>query len=354
MPAATMAPAALERKVRYLVAMLRSLALVLLLLPLGCRTVRTDRVEQPGAPETLRTLAQGRALGGHDASGAEAWLGLPFAQPPVGALRWRAPQPPSAWSGVRDAVEYGPPCSQPGNDLAGDGSHGGAPTGSEDCLTLNVFAPPFTPEAIPQGAQRLPVIVSSTAAAKARPARRTYRPGLLALEQHAIVISVQYRLGPLGWLRHRALRAESSDPLEQSGNFGTLDLIRALHWVQENAAAFGGDAGNVTIFGESAGATNVLSLLLAPAAHGLFQRAIVESAAPWLASNEQAESWVDDTPAGHRGSSNELLARLYLKSASRAIAREARPTDPGHLRRRAGEVPAQQERGRAAAGLSRR
>jgi para-nitrobenzyl esterase len=135
--------------------------------------------------------------------------------------------------------------------------------------------------------------------------------GRLAQSEDVIVVTVAYRLGPLGWFRHAALR-EGASPAEQSGNFAVLDLIRALEWVREKAAGFGGDSGNVTIFGESAGGANVMLLLLSPHAKGLFQRAIAQSGGLWIKTSAEAENFHDASPPGDPGSSSEVLAGLLM------------------------------------------
>ena len=193
--------------------------------------------------------------------------GLPYAAPPVGVLRWRAPQPAPGWQGVRRADSVGRACSQkPGMSLEGGGDPG--PT-SEDCLTLNVWTPRAAPGA------RLPVMVWFHGGAL------IFGAGGLALYDGAalarrgvVVVTVNYRLGPLGFFVHPALeRAAPGGP----ANFGLLDQIAALQWVRQNIAGFGGDPGQVTVFGQSAGAQSVLALMASPPARGLFQRAIAQS-----------------------------------------------------------------------------
>lgn len=182
--------------------------------------------------------------------------------------------------------------------------------GSEDCLTLNVWAPAFAPNQVPKGDKRLPVMVWIHGGGNTIGTAAFYEGGQLATSQNVLVVAVQYRLGPLGWLSSRALRAEADFPAEASGNFGTLDLLRALEWVRDNAEAFGGDPGNVTVFGESAGASNAYTLLLAPRAKGLFHRAIIQSGGFWSHTPEEAEAF---HPAGHKNSSSEIAARMLLK-----------------------------------------
>jgi para-nitrobenzyl esterase len=188
------------------------------------------------------------------------------------------------------------------------------PVGDEDCLTLNVFTPDFgSPASVPTGAARLPVMVWIHGGGNTIGQAAFYEGGKLATSQNVVVVTVQYRLGPFGWLRHASLRDGAASDAERSGNFGTLDLVRALEWVRDDIASFGGDPGNVTIFGESAGGQNVYSLLLSPPARGLFQRAIVESGGVWMASAAEAEHSIDDREPGAAQSSNEILLRLLQR-----------------------------------------
>ncbi|MBX3414016.1 MAG: carboxylesterase family protein [Pirellulales bacterium] len=200
------------------------------------------------------------------------YRGIPYAAPPVDELRWKAPQPVQPWSEVRECFEYGASAPQkitpmlsmfPGMALA--------PPLSEDCLFLNVWAPAKKPE------QPLPVMVwiHGGGYTMGSSSQRLYDAEDLARRGDVIVVSINYRLGPLGFLAHPELSAESE--YKVSGNYGLLDQIEALRWVQRNIAAFGGDPNRVTIFGESAGGGSVFSLLASPLAEGLFHRAIAES-----------------------------------------------------------------------------
>jgi para-nitrobenzyl esterase len=190
--------------------------------------------------------------------------GIPFAAAPLGANRWRAPQPVAKWSGARSATEYAPRCTQ------GGGGAAAAPPTSEDCLYLNVWT---TAESV---TDRRPVMVwlygggfSGGAGSEPR-----YAGDGLA-KKGAVVVTLNYRLGSLGFFAHPALSAAAQPKV--SGNYGMLDAIAALQWVQRNIASFGGDPGNVTVFGESAGANLTAALVASPAAKDLFQRAIVQS-----------------------------------------------------------------------------
>jgi para-nitrobenzyl esterase len=198
--------------------------------------------------------------------------GIPFAAPPTGNNRWRAPQPVAHWSGTRPATEFGARCTQ-GGPPGGPNAAAPPPT-SEDCLYLNVWT---TAES---ANDRRPVMVwiygggfFGGAGSEAR-----YAGDGLA-KKGAVVVTLNYRLGSLGFLAHPELSAESDHKV--SGNYGMLDALAALRWVQQNIAAFGGDPDNVTVFGESAGANMIATLVGSPAAKGLFRRAIAQSGA-WM------------------------------------------------------------------------
>lgn len=268
-------------------------------------------------PLTRRHLASGDIVGGRGRYDSHAWLGIPYAAPPVGELRWRAPRPPAPWTGVREALVPGAPCAQYPSPLGGVEGPAGTVAGREDCLTLSVWAPPAAPDAVPTGARRLPVLVWIHGGGNSIGQAAFYDGGHLATRENTVVVALQYRLGPFGWFRHAALRG-GADPLDASGNFGTLDLVRALEWVRDNAAAFGGDPGNVTIFGESAGGQNVYTLLLSPQARGLFHRAIVESGGLAFTPPGEAEALADGDPPGAAQSSGEAVLRLLVADGSAA------------------------------------
>jgi len=273
-----------------------------------------------------RSLPAGVTIGATSELGAHVWRGLPFAQPPVGPLRWMAPRAAAAWPGVRDALDDGPACTQPSSMLTrGREPRESGLVGDEDCLYLNVFAPAFAPQDVPRGGARRPVMVWIHGGGNVIGEGSRYDGSVLAKRHGVIVVTVNYRLGPLGWLRHQALRAGAESEFDASGNFGTLDLVEALRWVNVNIGAFGGDPGNVTIFGESAGGLNVISLLLAKPAAGLFHRAITQSGGTWSSDPHEAENWRDAAKAGKRWSSSELTAALVRAepmTRSQAEARE--------------------------------
>ena len=204
-----------------------------------------------------------------DARDLLVFRGVPYAQPPVGDARWRPPAPVEPWDGVRPAQSFAPACWQRPNDMSSLYARGDLDR-SEDCLHLNVWTP-----AADAGAA-LPVMVwyhgGGHNAGAGSP--RIFDGAALA-RRGVVLVTLNYRLGPLGFLAHPALTAES--PRASSGNYGLLDQIAALEWVRDNAAAFGGDPGNVTIFGQSAGSWTVCYLMASPLAKGLFHKAIGQS-----------------------------------------------------------------------------
>lgn len=233
-------------------------------------------------------------LQGVQIDGVFAWKGIPYAKPPVGPLRFRAPERPDSWEGIRDASSFAPVAPQPqseimeffGNDVSNM---------SEDCLYLNVWSP---------GAddKRRPVMVwiHGGAFVAGSGSSQWYDGASFASQGDVVVVTINYRLGVLGFLHLGEIGGEE---YATSGNCGILDQVAALHWVQENIAAFGGDPNNVTIFGESAGAMSVGVLLGMPSAQGLFQKAILQSGA---AANVHSSSTATKVASG-------LLAALKVE-----------------------------------------
>lgn len=205
-------------------------------------------------------------------NGVRVWRGVPFARPPVGPLRFRAPQPPDTWTTARDATTFGPMAWQPRNML-GSVSFSSEPPprqANEDCLTLNIYAPASDD-------RQRPVMVWIHGGAYYAGYAAQYDGSRLAANGDVVVVTCNYRLGPFGYLDFSDL-AGGDGPFDS--NLGIRDQIAALQWVRENIAAFGGDPQWVTIFGESAGGSSVINLLASPAARGLFRHAIAQSALP--------------------------------------------------------------------------
>lgn len=217
----------------------------------------------PLVAPTTRGLVRGKRV-----DSTTAFLGIPFAMPPVGALRFAPPVEPACWTGTLTATAFGPACPQKNQDT-------GRVEGSEDCLSLNVWTPKLDPAA------RLPVLVfiygggNIVGHTDERLLSNLYDGRALATREQAVVVTPNYRLGALGFFADPSLDAES--PNRVSGNQATLDHIAALQWIQANIAAFGGDPTRVMVFGESAGATNVCTLVASPLAAGLFSSALMQS-----------------------------------------------------------------------------
>lgn len=216
------------------------------------------------SPASPSVHVDGGAIAGTSRDGLAVYLGVPYAAPPVGDLRWRPPRPVPAWAGVRNADHFAPACLQTGVSMPGEPP----PATSEDCLYLNVWAPPH--------ADKLPVLVWIHGGGYSNGATSLPLYAGDALAAHGVVVvTIAYRLGAFGFLAHPALTRESA--AHGSGNYGLMDQLAALAWVQRNIAAFGGDPAQVTIAGQSAGAMAVSLLIASPRSTGLFARAIAQS-----------------------------------------------------------------------------
>lgn len=211
---------------------------------------------QPG-----QVIVDGGIIQGSVSQDLNIYKGIPFASPPVGELRWKAPQPAESWEGVKPALEYAPAPMQGGNPASGK---------SEDCLYLNVWTPATTAD------EKIPVLVwiyggGFSFGSTSDPVHN----GEHLARKGVVLVSIAYRVGQLGFLAHPELSAES--PHGVSGNYGLLDMVAGLEWIQKNIASFGGDPDQVTIFGESAGGIAVSMLCASPLAKGLFHGAISQS-----------------------------------------------------------------------------
>ncbi len=226
-----------------------------------------NAAQSPGEVAAAEVVTTAGTVAGSLEDGVIGWKGIPFAAPPVGDLRWRAPQPAAHWDGVRAATEYGHDCMQV--PFPSDAAPLGTPP-AEDCLYANVWKP--------EGAKaKLPVIfwIYGGGFVNGGSSPPTYSGAELA-KQGVMVVSANYRLGRFGTFAHPQLTAEDPDK-GLLGNYGYLDQIAALKWVQDNIAAFGGDPDNVTIVGESAGGMSVHALVTSPLAKGLFAKAVIMS-----------------------------------------------------------------------------
>jgi para-nitrobenzyl esterase len=234
-------------------------------------------------PGAVVTIDSGMLQGSEPAPGVRAFLGIPYAQPPVGGLRWQSPQPVERWTGTRAALEAGPPCPQ---QDAGWNKRDAA-RGAEDCLHLDVWAPAT--------GGKYPVMVYVHGGSNVAGSAPGSAGAGVALVSHGVVlVAVDYRLGIFGFLRSPELDAESSR--KTSGDYGLMDQIAALEWVKRNIAAFGGEPGNVMLFGQSAGSVDTGLLMASPRARGLFQRALEESGQvvglmPTATKEESEQAW---------------------------------------------------------------
>jgi para-nitrobenzyl esterase len=238
--------------------------LICIALPLASRAFQADQ------KSLVVATTPGQIQGTSRRGGGAEFLGIPYAEPPVGNLRWHEPLPAKSWTGVRSATTFGVPRAQP--DL-GEWNRHDAETGKEDCLFLNVIVPEWPVR------KPLPVMfwIHGGANEGGTASSALYKDGTL-VNHGVILVTVNYRLGIFGFFAHPELTAESAH--HDSGNYGLMDQILALYWVRDNIAKFGGDVDNVTVFGQSAGAMDTSMLMTSPLAKSLFEKALAESAQP--------------------------------------------------------------------------
>jgi para-nitrobenzyl esterase len=279
-------------KILRLVAVMLGLTLVA-----GAALAQSPRVDTRQGP-----------VAGIAAHGVDEFLGIPYAAPPVGDLRWRPPTPAKPWSGVLKAAKFGPTCAQ----ITTLGVFAGPANANEDCLTLNVFTPRLGATA------KLPVMVWIHGGGNLDGESDDYDASRLAEVGQTVVVTINYRLGLLGWVAHPALDAEG----HAFGNYGLLDQIQALRWVKDNIAAFGGDPGRVTVGGQSAGSIDAEALVASPMAAGLLHRAIFQSiivdGAPLAAAEKQGGDFAEAAGCG-RSATPEVAACLRRLTPERIL-----------------------------------
>jgi para-nitrobenzyl esterase len=245
---------------------------------------------------------------GFEAKGVSQFLGIPYAAPPVGDLRWRPPVPAKPWTGVRQAVKFGPTCAQ----ITTLGVFAGPANAREDCLYLNVFTPKLG------AAAKLPVILWIHGGGNVDGESDDYDATRLASMGQAVVVTINYRLGLLGWVAHPALDTEG----HAFGNYGLLDQIQALKWVKDNISAFGGDPSRVTVGGQSAGSIDTEALVASPLAAGLLHRAIFQSiivdGTPVAAAEKQGADFAEAAGCG-KGSGADVAACLRKLPVDRIL-----------------------------------
>lgn len=273
------------------------------------------------AEATLAITEQGAARGG-ETGGTLTFKNLPFARPPTGNRRWRAPDPPTCWAGERPASEFGDICLQYSRATQ-------SAIGAEDCLSLNVW----TPSGASSGLRPVMVFIhgggnmGGSAIDGFGTGIQLYDGQELATRGNIVVVTLQYRLNIVGFFKHAALSTES--PHHASGNYGLQDQIAALQWVQQNIATFGGDPDRVLLSGESGGGTDVCALVGSPLAVGLFSSALVESGHCNAATSAAVESWSDSfvTRAGCAGASDVLACVRALDPAKMIASIDAASVD---------------------------
>ncbi|MDA1362375.1 carboxylesterase family protein [Glycomyces luteolus] len=262
----------------------------------------------PAAPTLVDTDLG--PLQGAAGNGVHSWLGVPYAAPPVDELRWASPEPAAPWEGVREATEFGNVCAQPAAPMPG------IPSTDEDCLYLNVYAPD-------DARDDLPVMVWFHGGGNSYGAGEQYDPSRLVTEGDAVVVTVNYRQGLFGSMAHPALDQGGETT---SGNYGLEDQQAALRWVGENAEAFGGDDGNVTIFGESGGGFDVCAHLASETSAGLFDKAIMQSSpcgSDWAPSREEGRARDIAAAEEQLGCTDPAEAEACLRGLSTEAINEA-------------------------------
>ena len=260
--------------------------------------------------DSLRSTDQGELIGLNGENNTYTWKGIPFATPPVDDLRWKATQEAKPWNGRLEATEFRQACFQRGSVFENSESQW---SGSEDCLYLNIWTPKLSKEQIEEFSDQLPVMMWIHGGANVVGSAHTYDPSSLVSNHNVIVVTIQYRMGSLGWFRHPALHNEDSSLEDRSGNYGTLDTIMALRWINKNIHHFGGDPNNVTVFGESAGGHNSAAIFASPLAQGLFHKVIVESGIMSVSSIEAAESYLPEDGIAPTVSGLEILNHLLIQ-----------------------------------------
>ncbi len=302
---------------RFIALPVSPLAVLLLAVVCLCQASTCKAQTEKSLDDFLVRTSSGPLRGVARPDGGAEFLGIPYAQPPVGDLRWHEPLPVKPWSGVRTAGSFGAPCAQP---VLGDWNRHDAEAGKEDCLFLNVMTPVWPAK------QPLAVMlwIHGGANEGGTASSALYKDGTLV--GHGIVlVTVNYRLGIFGFFAHPALSAESSH--HGSGNYGLMDQILALRWVRENIANFGGDPNNITVFGQSAGAVDTGLLMTSGLSKDLFERAIAESGtsfspplAPLGAAEKAGETFAASLklPAGEEG-----LKRLRQLTAQQLLASQS-------------------------------
>lgn len=286
---------------------------------LGLLILTVSGLAQAASPSVRFSLGNVRGVkAGHN---TEAFLGIPYAMPPVGHMRWKGPRPAKPWDGTLQATKFPSICPQKANFFSNvkNSAEFGKPVGDEDCLYLNIWRPENRTD-------KLPVVfwIHGGSNFKGTSSDPMYDGAFLAANANVIFVSVNYRLGLLGAISHPALR--KGNKYDQSGNFVTLDLVTALDWVHENIETFGGDSANVTIMGQSAGCMNVWGLLQTPLSEGLFHKAVCSAGIPnayprWLAE-QRTDDFIENLIVNADLVKDKKDAEKFLKTKNEAWLRK--------------------------------
>lgn len=284
---------------------------------------------------TVKT-SYGRLAGADAGNDSWVWKGVPYAKPPVGELRWKAPQNPEPWDGVRYSTDKFTPAVQPGMSVLWIPQN--EILGSEDCLYVNIFRPKTVQK-------NLPVYMWIHGGSNWFGGAANYDGSIIAGKLNMVVVVIQYRLGPFGWFYVPALNPKGTSE-DRSGNYGTIDTIQALKWIKGNIAAFGGNPNNVTVAGQSAGATNTFNILVSPLAEDLFHRAMPISGRPSGSSiatcSAQANANIEqllvndgtctvEGAAAYRENMSDAQLEAYLRGKTAYEIEAARMNDRGSI-----------------------
>tara|TARA_B110000438_G_scaffold70891_1_gene71121 strand:- start:4436 stop:6295 length:1860 start_codon:yes stop_codon:yes gene_type:complete len=258
---------------------------------------------------TLRNTQSGTVIGANNGKTYQ-WLGIQYGSIPDSDYRWKKAKEPISWKGVKEAITFGEFCTQKASLINSSLDIWNSTVGSEDCLNLNIWAPK-TDNGDTVNSSKYPVMVWIHGGSNMSGNSNFYNPSQLVKYHDVIVVTINYRLGPFGWFNHPSIN-EFSNEINSSGNYGNLDTIQALEWVQNNISNFGGDKNNITIFGESAGGYNVAALLSSPIATGLFHKAIIQSGGVKPGDIEHAQSFLSNPLPWKNYTSKELFNQLLI------------------------------------------
>jgi len=271
-------------------------------------------------PNTIRMTQLGSVIG-LDNGKTYQWLGIQYGSIPNANFRWKKAKQPTPWEGIKEAIKFGDFCTQKASLINSSVGLWNNTVGSEDCLNLNIWTPKTFKDEV-DNISKYPVMVWIHGGSNMSGNSDFYNPTQLVQSHDVIVVTINYRLGPFGWFNHPSIN-QFSNEINSSGNYGNLDTIQALEWIQNNISNFGGDKNNVTIFGESAGGYNVAALLASPIAVGLFHKAIIQSGGIKPGDIDHAQSYLSNPIPWKNYTSRELFNHLLIIKNMAAEREEA-------------------------------